>query len=82
MKPRVLSLAKDGHEYVFRYTPGHEDEVVDEIVATAEDSTNSFDWVDAATLSFQVTQYAAADCLGEFAPNVEEATEGPWSPST
>jgi hypothetical protein len=62
MTTRTLSLVKNGHKYVFRYPSGYEDEVVDEIMRLAEDPDTDFDWLDAATLSFQVTQYAAEDC--------------------
>ena len=62
MDVRTLSLTRDGHTYVFRYTPGCEDEVVDEIMLLADRPDAHIDWLDAATLSFQITQYAAADC--------------------
>ena len=62
MNTRTLSLVKGGHRYVFRYSPGCEDEIVDAIIALAENDEAPVDWLDAATLSFQVTQYTAADC--------------------
>lgn len=37
MKTRVLSLVKDGEEFVFRYEIGREDEVIDEILRHARD---------------------------------------------
>ncbi len=59
MGPRVLSLAKDSHKYIFRYTPGCEQQVIDEIMRLADDPDTSLDWLDAATLGFQVAQQAA-----------------------
>ncbi len=59
MRMRNITFAKDGHTFVFRYAPGHEDEVVDEIMRLAEDEDCSLDWLDAATLSFQIAQSAA-----------------------
>lgn len=65
MGTRVLSLIKGGHKYVFRYSQGCEDDIVDEIMRLAEDPWTNLDWLDAATLSFQVTHYAAVDCADE-----------------
>jgi len=62
MTTRTLTLAKGGHKYVFRYAPGYEDDVVDEIMRLAEDAQTNLDWLDAATLSFQVAHYAADGC--------------------
>ena len=59
MQMRNLTFAKDGHTFVFRYAPGYEDEVVDEIMQLAEAEDCSLDWLDAATLSFQIAQHAA-----------------------
>ena len=62
MKMRTLTLATQGHSYLFRYAPGCEDAVVDEIMILADDSDAPFDWLDAATLSFQVARYTAESC--------------------
>lgn len=59
MKLSTLSFAKNGHTYIFRYMPGMEDIMVDEIMRMAEDSESDLDWLDAATLSFQIAQEAA-----------------------
>jgi hypothetical protein len=59
---RTISMTKGGRKFVFRYPRGHEDDIVDAIVSLAEDDSCPIDWLDAATLSYQVTQYAAADC--------------------
>jgi len=61
MTTRTLSLAKGGHKFIFRYASGAEDEIVDSIMRLAEDRGCDLDWLDAAALSFQVAQYAAAD---------------------
>jgi len=68
MSTRTLSLAKDGHRYIFRYLPGAEEDVLDEIMRLAESDESHLDWLDAATLSFQVTHLAAVDCLGAMGP--------------
>ena len=73
MNTRTLSLLKGGHKYVFRYASGSEDEVVDAVMALADDPGSPLDWLDAATLSFQVTQCAAADCFESLSPTDEQA---------
>ena len=65
---RTLSIEKDGHLYMFRYTPGCEDHVVEELVSLAENPEHRIDWLDAATLSFQVTHHAAEDCSKALSP--------------
>jgi hypothetical protein len=66
-------LAKSGHTYVFRYSPGCEDDIVDAIMGLAEDDQSPVDWLDAATLSFQITQNAARDCFQALSPTDEQA---------
>ncbi len=63
MNTRTLHLEKGGHTYLMKYAPGLEDEVVEELMYLADDCESDFDWLDAAALSFQVTQFAAEDCL-------------------
>jgi len=65
MSKRTVQLTKDGHEYVFSYIQGGEGQIVDEIMHLAADSETDFDWLDAATLGFQVAQHAAVDCCTE-----------------
>jgi len=65
MSKRTVQLTKDGHEYVFSYVPGHEGQIVDEIMQLAADRKSDFDWLDAATLGFQVAQHTAVDCCTE-----------------
>jgi hypothetical protein len=62
MSVRTLTLAKGGHRYLFRYTPGRESEIIDQIMKLAEDEQSNLDWMDAAMLSFQVAHGAARDC--------------------
>jgi hypothetical protein len=68
MGTRTISLAKGGHKYVFRYSPGCEDDILDSIVDLAECDESPIDWLDAATLSFQVTQNTAAGCVEALSP--------------
>ncbi len=72
MTTRTLSLAKGGHKYVFRYGPGCEDDMLDAIMELAEDDKSPVDWLDAATLSFQVTQNTAAECVQALSPSDEQ----------
>ncbi len=65
---RTLSMQKDEDLYVFRYTPGCEDDVVEELVRLADDNDHRIDWLDAATLSFKVTHHAACDCSKVLSP--------------
>jgi hypothetical protein len=69
MDTQTLTLEKDGHWYLFRYTPGSEDALVEELMYLADDRTLNFDWMDAAALSFQVTQLAAEESLDEMEPD-------------
>ena len=59
MATRTLSLIKSGHKYVFRYSPGGEDDVVDAIIQLAEDESSPVDWLDAATLKARLTDTLA-----------------------
>ena len=68
METRTLTLVKGAHKYVFRYRLGAESEIVDEIMRLAESRACNLDWLDAAMLSFQVAQYAAADCCDNAMP--------------
>ncbi len=60
---QTLTLEKEGHLYLFRYTPGCEDALVEELMYLADDHSLNFDWMDAAALCFQVTQTAAEGTL-------------------
>ncbi len=79
MNARTVSLKKDDQTYVFRYAPGSESYVVDEIMKLADDRDSRIDWMDAATLGFQVAQCAADACVCEIESPSAGATEGPCS---
>jgi len=51
-----LVLNKAGEKFVFRYDRGREDELLDTLIEQARDSRTSFDWFDAAVLSFKLAQ--------------------------
>ena len=68
MSHKTLTLVKSGQRYVFRYSAGNENAIVDAIVGLAEDPQTNLDWLDAATLSFQVAQGAAADSYRALVP--------------
>lgn len=59
MTIQIAHSAKYGHKYVFRYSAGYEDEIMDEMMRLAQDATTSLDWLDAAQLSFEITQRVA-----------------------
>jgi hypothetical protein len=51
---RQLSLVKGEERFVFRYQAGQEPEVIDAFASMAGDAMSSFDWFDAAVLSYQM----------------------------
>jgi hypothetical protein len=53
---RQLVLKKGCEKYIFRYQSGSEDTLLDALVCQAKDSRTTFDWFDAAVLSFKLTQ--------------------------
>ena len=55
-KIRQLILNKSGEKFIFRYEDGREDELLDVLVEQAKNNRTSFDWFDAAVLSFKLTQ--------------------------
>jgi hypothetical protein len=69
MITRTLRFDKDGHTYILTYARGMEDAAVEEVMRLADDRKLNFDWLDAATLSFQITGYAAEDVYGPMAPD-------------
>ena len=81
MSSIVLGLVKEGHQYLFRYPAGSEDRVVDEIVRLVEDDRMNLDWLDAANLSYQITQYAAEECSRQLRAEVGGAKDGPCANS-
>ncbi|MBN1554525.1 MAG: hypothetical protein JXA11_07250 [Phycisphaerae bacterium] len=66
---QTLSLEKDGHLYLFRYTRGSEDALVEELMYLADEPSLNFDWMDAAALSFQVTCESAREFGNEMEPD-------------
>ena len=53
---RQLVLNKGIEKFIFRYDNGCEDELLDALIARAQDKRTNFDWFDAAVLSFKLTQ--------------------------
>lgn len=51
---RQLSLVKGEERFLFRYGVGQESEVIDAFAELAGDRESSFDWFDAAVLSYQM----------------------------
>jgi hypothetical protein len=52
---KQLVLNKGGEKYIFRYEEGMEDNLLENLVASAKDERLEFDWFDAAVLSFKLT---------------------------
>ncbi|MHC4061109.1 MAG: hypothetical protein ACYSUC_05160 [Planctomycetota bacterium] len=53
---RQLVLNKGTERFIFRYEGGCEDRLLDALIEQAKDGRTSFDWFDAAVLSFKLTQ--------------------------
>jgi len=53
---RQLVLNKGPEKFIFRYEDGREDELLDALIDQAKARRTSFDWFDAAVLSFKLTQ--------------------------
>jgi hypothetical protein len=53
---RQLVLNKGSEKYIFRYESGCEEDLLDALIQQARDQRTSFDWFDAAVLSFKLTQ--------------------------
>jgi hypothetical protein len=51
---RQLALVKGDERFIFRYQTGKEAEVIDSFAEMAADPNSSFDWFDAAVLSYQM----------------------------
>jgi len=65
---RQLILNKGAEKFIFRYESGCENELLDAFIDQAKDNRTSFDWFDAAVLSFKLTQLLvgqANELLGE-----------------
>ena len=55
-KRRQLVLNKGTEKFIFRYEAGCEDELLDALITQAKAGGSSFDWFDAAVISFKLTQ--------------------------
>ena len=53
---RQLSLVKGGHQFIFRYSEGEEETLIQALMDMAGRTDLGFDWFDAAVLSRQVNQ--------------------------
>jgi len=53
---RQLVLNKGVEKFIFRYETGNEDKLLDALIQQAKDRRTTFDWFDAAVLSFKLTQ--------------------------
>ncbi len=51
-----LILNRGDEKFVFRYEQGDEDQLLDALIDQARNKSTSFDWFDAAVLSFKLTQ--------------------------
>jgi hypothetical protein len=53
---RQMVLNKGAEKFIFRYEPGHEDQLLDALIDQVKDKRTGFDWFDAAVLSFKLSQ--------------------------
>ena len=53
---KQLVLNKGSEKFIFRYQEGSEGDLLDAFVGSASNPQTSFDWFDAAVLSFKLTQ--------------------------
>jgi len=53
---KQVTLNKGDEKFIFRYEEGEEDGLLDALIAAVKDQRTSFDWFDAAVLSFKLTQ--------------------------
>jgi hypothetical protein len=75
---RQLVLNKGSEKYIFRYQAGCEDMLLEALVLQARDSRTSFDWFDAAVLSFKLTQSLISEAdklLNDLTPETAEPFE-------
>jgi len=70
---RTISVIKGQHRYIFRYQQGRECDVLEVVAELAADSTTTFDWMDAAGMSFEIASDQAASCLKAIAPSRRSA---------
>jgi hypothetical protein len=75
---RQLVLKKGSEKYIFRYQAGSEDKLLEALISQASDSRTSFDWFDAAVLSFKLVQSLISEAdklLNNSAPEIVESFE-------
>jgi len=53
---KQLILNRGDEKFVFRYEQGDEDQLLDALIDQARNKSTTFDWFDAAVLSFKLTQ--------------------------
>jgi hypothetical protein len=53
---KQLVLNKGREKFIFRYESGCEDKLLDALIKQVKEKKTSFDWFDAAVLSFKLTQ--------------------------
>ncbi|HEX40674.1 MAG TPA: hypothetical protein ENN81_01260 [Phycisphaerales bacterium] len=53
---RQIVLNKGTEKFIFRYQSGCEDELLDALIEQAKNPKTTFDWFDAAVLSFKLAQ--------------------------
>jgi len=70
-----LVLRKGSEKYIFRYQAGSEDKLLEALVSQARDSRTSFDWFDAAVLSFKLTQSLISEADKLLSEPVMDAVE-------
>ena len=51
-----LTLNKGNERFIFRYRQGQEDALLDTLIDQVRSAQTSFDWFDAAVVSFKITQ--------------------------
>ena len=57
LRKKTVRFEKEGHHYLFRFLPQDTDTIINRIMDMAESPKYSIDWLDAATISYQVYQH-------------------------
>jgi hypothetical protein len=73
-----LVLNKGAEKFIFRYDSGCEDKLLDALIEQAKNNRTSFDWFDAAVLSFKLAQSLinqADKFLGEKSPILQSNSQ-------
>lgn len=82
---KELSLLKGEERFIFRYEPGREEDVLDAFVDLANERSSTFDWFDAAVLSFQLSKNLVEEAGQLLCPQEDifrdelSHPEPPWS---